>query len=408
MISLVYRAVALPFEIFVYFWYLFWVIKRALFPPVPLENGILSRIGSLAIHAVIWPLEAIVLIWHLFWIITHKIFPHTAKRPYKPTPNGTSTGPVYTYPPKIPVTPKPYPSGGGVSTGPVYPYPTGPKVPGAPTGKPYVPGGVPTGPTYPYPTPPKVSEPHKPYTPNGSGTHEPTYTLPKEVPHAPNPHAPDYGHDHGHVHVPTGPMYPGSKLPEAPKPTPPSGPGNTHPHAPQAPSSTTPSGPSDPASAEYLHGAQYIEPITLNHKGEDPLFVNIRNGKYGVTALFDGYRKEIPDSNVLRGEECDSGLKQVYWYFRRSPSFPNAYTVIQRHTGWILSYPSTPTVGSQITVEKTSNSLWEIREGSEDWILSPRGSSLALTLADDLEQITLQHASANNLSQQWWIPKSKS
>lgn len=259
MISLVYRAIALPFEISVYFWYLFWVIKRALFPPVPPEDGILSRIGSLATHAVIWPLEAIVLIWHLFWIITHKIFPHThtAKHPYKPTSNGKSTGPGYTYPSgsKIPVVPKPYPSGGGgVSTGPVYPYPTGPKVPGE-AGKPYGPGGVSTGPTYPSSTPPKVSEPHKPYTPNGSGTDKPTYTVPK-VPEAPNPHEPGYGQ------VPTGPIYPGPKVPEAPKPTPPSGPGYAHPPAPHAPSSTTPPGPSDPASAEYLHGAQYIEPIT--------------------------------------------------------------------------------------------------------------------------------------------------
>jgi hypothetical protein len=56
------------------------------------------------------------------------------------------------------------------------------------------------------------------------------------------------------------------------------------------------------------------------------------------------------------------------WYFKPSPSEPNAYFIEQANTGLILTYPKRPIPGSQLTVEETSDSLWEVRKGHGHWV----------------------------------------
>jgi len=129
----------------------------------------------------------------------------------------------------------------------------------------------------------------------------------------------------------------------------------------------------------------------------------------GVTVLFDGYTStgNVPQSIRVRGEKCDKDTHHVHWYFKPSPSEPNAYFIEQANTGLILTYPKRPIPGSQLTVEETSDSLWEVRKGHGHWVITPRGTLLALTVSKDTLHIVLQYASERNELQQWWCPKAK-
>lgn len=56
------------------------------------------------------------------------------------------------------------------------------------------------------------------------------------------------------------------------------------------------------------------------------------------------------------------------WYFKPSPTGPNTYSIVQANTGLILTYPKRPIPGSQLTVEETSDSVWEVRKGHGHWM----------------------------------------
>ena len=74
--------------------------------------------------------------------------------------------------------------------------------------------------------------------------------------------------------------------------------------------------------SRYCTVTTYIPPLrlctkkilycSLNSKGQAQLFVNIRNSETETTLLFDCYNKNIPVSNSVRGEKCDSTTEQVY------------------------------------------------------------------------------------------------
>ena len=142
---------------------------------------------------------------------------------------------------------------------------------------------------------------------------------------------------------------------------------------------------------------------------EGELFVNILSAvnipsigdsKQHITLQFDGYRNAVPDSNAIHPQQSAAGINQVYvrssfracvrstvaryvqslvyeltfvarawsqWYIKPSPVSPNAYSIKQRYTGRILTYPKRLTADSRLTVEEASDSLWEIRQVGEGY-----------------------------------------
>ena len=126
----------------------------------------------------------------------------------------------------------------------------------------------------------------------------------------------------------------------------------------------------------------------------------VKSSKQDITLLFDGYRNAVPDSNAIHPQQSAAGINQVYvrssfracvlstvaryvwslvydltfvarawfqWYIKPSPVSPNAYSIKQRYTGRILTYPKSLTADSRLTVEEASDSLWEIREVGDDY-----------------------------------------